>query len=128
MEVMTVLIPLPRYYNADASGTRVEVEDEKLMCTAEEAASEFEAGGRLFKYEDNQTNRGVWWNRGVLHWDVLAALEVDVPDTPENRAWFEDWAFEVLLDRFQQDAIYLKFVGGAATVTTSLVTKKREAI
>lgn len=92
MDVMTVLIPLPRYYNPDASGTRAEVEDEKLIRTAEEVAIRFEAGGRLFKYADERANRGVWWDRGVLQWDVLAALEVDVEDTEENRAWFAEWA------------------------------------
>jgi len=124
MEVMTVLIPLPRYYNPDASGARLAVEDEKLIQTAEEAAMAFEAGGELYKYDENDKRRGVWWNKGMLGWDVLAALEIDVPDTADNRAWFEEWAADVLLDRFQQDAIYVKFVGGGATVTPRLITKK----
>lgn len=124
MEIMTVLIPLPRYYTPDASGARAEVEDEKFTQTANEAAMVFEAGGELFKFERSDTRRGVWWNRGMLEWDVLAALEIDVPDTPENRAWFEDWAADVLLDRFQQAAFYVKFIGGGATVTTRLITKE----
>jgi hypothetical protein len=124
MEIMTVLIPLPRYYNPDASGTRREVEDAKLIQTADEAAMAFEAGGTLYKYERDDTRRGVWWNRGMLERDVLSALEIDVPDTPGNRAWFEAWAADVLLDRFQQTAIYVKFIGGGASVTTRLITKE----
>ena len=61
---------------------------------------------------------------GCFGWDVLAAFEIDVPDTPENRVWFEKWPEDVLLDRFKQDAIYLKFVGGGTAVTTRLVTRK----
>ena len=66
MELMSVVIPLPRYYNPDASGARRLVEDEKLVQTAEEAALAFEAGGELFKYDEDDRRRGVWWNSGVL--------------------------------------------------------------
>ena len=72
MEIMTVLIPLPRYYNRDASGMRREVEDEKFIETAEEIAKVFEGGGTIRKYDDDDKQRGFWWNKGIIEWDVLA--------------------------------------------------------
>lgn len=124
MEIMTVLIPLPRYYNRDASGMRREVEDEKFIETAEEIAKVFEGGGTIRKYDDDDKQRGFWWNKGIIEWDVLAMLETDVPDTPGNRAWFEEWAADKLLGRFQQAAIYVKFYGGGGSVTTRVITKE----
>ncbi len=53
---------------------------------------------------------GFWWNQGVVETDVLAILEVDLEDTEENRRRLESYAKEVLLSRFQQKAIYIKFV------------------
>ena len=38
-------------------------------------------------------------------------MEVDVPDTAETRLWLRAYARDVLRQRFQQKAIYLKFVG-----------------
>jgi hypothetical protein len=87
-------------------------------------AAVFEGGGTIRKYDDNDKQRGFWWNKGIIDWDVLAMLETDVPDTPENRAWFEEWAADKLVDRFQQAAIYVKFYGGGASVTTRLITKE----
>lgn len=43
--------------------------------------------------------------------DVLALIEVDVPDTTESREWLRAYARDVLRERFRQKAIYLKFVG-----------------
>ncbi len=48
---------------------------------------------------------------GSRRWDVLALIEVDVPDTTESREWLRTYARDVLLERFRQKAIYLKFVG-----------------
>jgi len=42
---------------------------------------------------------------------VLALIEVDVADTKESREWLRAYARDVLRERFQQKAIYLKFVG-----------------
>jgi len=42
--------------------------------------------------------------------DVLALLEADVPDTAASRAWLHAYARDVLCPRFQQKAIYVKFV------------------
>ncbi len=42
---------------------------------------------------------------------MLALVEVDVPDTPESRQRLREYARDVMLPRFRQKAIYLKFVG-----------------
>jgi hypothetical protein len=42
--------------------------------------------------------------------DTLALLELDAPDTAETRDWLRAYARDVLLNRFRQRAIYLKFV------------------
>jgi len=47
----------------------------------------------------------------IVDRDVLALIEVDVPDTTESREWLRAYARDVLRERFQQKAIYLKFVG-----------------
>ena len=41
----------------------------------------------------------------------LALLEVDFPDTAANRTKLISYARDVLKKRFEQDAIYVKFVG-----------------
>lgn len=42
--------------------------------------------------------------------DTLALLELDAPDTAETRDWLRTYARDVLLNRFRQKAIYLKFI------------------
>ncbi len=106
---VTVLLRLPLFYNPDASGYRAPVEDDKFRKTAEELARRF-GGGTLFVFR-SEPPRGFWWDKGVLDRDVLALVEVDVPDTAETRAWLRAYARDVLRQRFQQKAIYLKFVG-----------------
>jgi hypothetical protein len=43
--------------------------------------------------------------------DVLALIEVDVPDTEASRAWLRTYTRDVLCARFRQKTIYLKCVG-----------------
>ncbi len=115
--VVTVLIPLPVYYNADERGVRKAIEDEKFVLTAEEISHRF-GGGTLFRFADGQAE-GLWWNKGILHQDTLALLEVDVPDTARSRSWLRRYAETVLIERFEQEAIYLKFVGPVETLEIS---------
>jgi hypothetical protein len=68
------------------------------------------AEARFFVFRHDPP-RGFWWDEGVVDRDVLALIEVDVPDTPEARVWLRAYARDVLRRRFQQKAIYLKFVG-----------------
>lgn len=123
MTVVTVLVPLPILYNPDPAGNRRPVEDEKLRMAAEELARRF-GGGVLWRFPEGSAPTGFWWNRGILDIDTLAMLEVDVPDTEESRAWLEAYAENVLMERFEQEAIYLKFYGAGAAVTTVTVGKK----
>jgi hypothetical protein len=48
--------------------------------------------------------------------DTLALLEVDAPDTVDTRQWLRAYARDVLLERFRQKAIYLKFIGPVETL------------
>ncbi len=108
-KLICALIRLPMEYNADARGDRRRVEDEKFIQTAEEIAARF-GGGTLFRLEKGNP-KGFWWGQGVLYDDDLAAVEVDVPDTVESRAWLRDYAKRVLMKRFEQEAIYIKLIG-----------------
>jgi len=103
------LILLPVTYNPDAAGQRKPVEDVKFMMTAEEIAREF-GGGTIFRFQWGRAE-GFWWEKGVLFQDDLAVVEVDVPDSSASRQWLRRYAKDVLLERFQQEAIYIKFVG-----------------
>jgi len=55
---------------------------------------------------------GYWWNKGVVDLDTNALLELDMHDTKENRQWILRYAEKVLLKRFKQEAIYVRFVSG----------------
>lgn len=103
------LILLPVTYNPDALGRRSPVEDAKFLMTAEEIAKRF-GGGTIFRFQEGRA-QGVWWDKGVLFQDDLAVVEVDVPDSGASREWLRRYAKDVLMDRFQQEAIYIKFVG-----------------
>ena len=83
-QLMTVLIPLPAYYDADQYGVPKVVEDEAFVLTAQEISRQF-GGGTLFLFRHGEA-RGFWWSKGVLHRDTLALLEVDVPDTARRSA------------------------------------------
>ena len=78
------------------------------MRTAEELTKRFD-GCTLFRFPADPP-RGYWRDRGFVDRDVLALIEVDVPDTWESREWLRDYARDVLLSRFKQKAIYVKFV------------------
>jgi len=106
---ITVLLRLPVFYNPDATGHRASVEDDKFLDTADELARRF-GGGTLFIFRHDPP-RGFWWDQSVVDRDVLALIEVDVPDTTESRDWLRVYARDVLRERFRQKAIYLKFVG-----------------
>jgi hypothetical protein len=122
-KLVTILVPLPMYYNPDAAGRRRLIERRKFVRTAEEVAQRF-GGGTLWRWPPGVAPSGYWWNRGILNIDTLALLEVDIPDTKQNRAWFEKWARETLLPRFRQDAIYLRFYGSGRRM--AVVTVVRE--
>ena len=49
--------------------------------------------------------------------DVLAYISADLPDTEETREWVKSYTRTKLITRFQQDAIYLRWL----SVETELV-------
>ena len=106
---ITVLLRLPLFYNPDTTGHRAQVEDDKFLDTADELARRF-GGGTLFVFRHDPP-RGFWWDEGIVDRDVLALIEVDVPDTTESREWLRAYARNVLRKRFRQKTIYVKFVG-----------------
>jgi hypothetical protein len=122
-EVITVLVPLPLTYNPDARGRRCRIGEEKFQHTMTDIAKRF-GGGVLWRFKNDPPN-GYWWSRGYLSKDVLGLVEVDIPDTVEARAWLESYAETVLLKRFRQDAIYLKFVGPVKTTEVTAMRTRR---
>jgi hypothetical protein len=100
---VTVLLRLPVFYNPDAAGHRAPVEDEKFRQRADDLAGRF-GGGTLFIFRHDPP-RGFWWDQGIIDRDLLALIEVDVPDTAESRDWLRTYARGVLRERFRQKAI-----------------------
>jgi len=120
-EVVTVLIHLPVFYNPDRRGRRRRIGDEKFCLTAEEVARQFHGGGTLHVFAGGEA-RGFWWNTGIVDRDVLALLEVDVPDTDESRRWLRRYGQDILIKRFRQKAIYTKFIRQVEDLLVSEMT------
>jgi hypothetical protein len=38
-------------------------------------------------------------------------IEVDIPNKPWAKTWLKRYAHDVLIPRFEQEAIYIKFIG-----------------
>ncbi len=112
--IITALIHLPLFYNPQEQGSPQPVEEEKFIMTAEEIAKEF-GGGLLHRYLETPL-KGFWWSRNIVQRDDIALLEVDVPETRESREWLKSYARNILLHRFQQDAIYIKLVRPTETL------------
>lgn len=107
--MVTALIPLPLFYNPDKRGTCKPVEEGKFVRTGEEIAAKF--GGCCFHDRRHGEAIGFWWDKGIVYKDVHMLVEVDIPNTKTQRAALESYARDVLLKRFRQKAIYIKFVG-----------------
>ena len=120
--ITTLLMPLPTYYNADAQGVRKPIEKWKFTRTAEEISKHFDAGAELQVFRRDKPH-GFWWDRGLLAKDVLAYISADLPDTEETREWVKAYARAKLITRFQQDAIYLRWL----SVETEIV-RPRERV
>ncbi len=112
---VTVLIPLPTHYNRDRRGRRRTIERRKFDRTGDEVARLF-GGGTLSRFPPG-SYRGFWWDRGIVHRDVLALLEVDIPNTRGERARIVSYARRVLCPRFRQLAMYLRFIGPVDALT-----------
>ena len=104
--LVTALVVLPLSYNPDRLGHRRPIEQQKFVETCEEVALRF--GGGTF---DDRPRRGFWASRGIIYEDEVGILEVDIPNTEQDKAWLLDYAKKVLLERFEQEAMHIKFVG-----------------
>lgn len=106
----TALILLPVEYNADEAGRREPVEDEKFWVTVQEVTRELRVeGGTIQVYRDGNV-RGIWWDKGVVDRDTHAVIEIDIEDTAESREALRLYVERVLIDRFRQKAIFIRFV------------------
>ena len=107
--IITLLMPLPTFYNPDREGARKPIERWKFTRTAEEISRHFGAGAELQVFRRDRP-QGFWWDRGLLAKDVLAYISADLPDTEETRRWMHRYARTKLIGRFRQDAIYLRWL------------------
>lgn len=116
---VTALVYLPVFYNPDASGQRKPIEDEKFILTGEEVTTlyvtEIGTGGATLHLYREGGQQGFWWDRGIVDRDVLAVLEIDIVDSEETRERLRKFARDVLLNRFRQRAIYIKWFGPIET-------------
>lgn len=106
-EKITALIILPKYYNPDNQGHRKAVERRKCILTAKEITklfADFDGGCTL--HWDPKT--GFWGKHGKIMQDDIVLLEVDIPADGKQR--LIKYARDVLKRRFQQEAIYIKFL------------------
>lgn len=107
---VTALIVLPLYYNPDEQNRRLRIERNKFAVTGKEITYQFGGGlVRLVPAEEGKT-KGLWFEKGIIWEDDIAVLEADMFDTEENRSWLKEYARDILLKRFEQEAIYIKFV------------------
>ena len=106
---VVALVVLPERYNMGAPGLGRSVEEDKFERTMAEIAARF-GGGVLWRFR-REAPKGFWWDRGVLYRDEMSVLEVDLPNDASAKRWLAGYARETLLERFGQEAIYIKFVG-----------------
>ena len=71
--IITLLMPLPTYYNPDTQGVRKPIEKWEFTRTAEEISKHFDAGAELQVFRRDKSH-GFWWDRGLLAKDVLAYI------------------------------------------------------
>lgn len=101
---VTALIELPIYYNPDETGPRQQIDENKFQDTYKEISLKF--GGCIV----HPMGKGFWWDRGVYWEDDMVLVEVDVPDEEESRIWLLQYLKNTLLQRFKQEAIYIKWI------------------
>ncbi len=108
---VAVLIPLPIFYPPAARGDQgLEIPGEEFDKTAKEITEALQEGAVTWRFPAGDP-KGFWWDKGFVDRDVLGLVEFDMEDTPtENRAWVRKDAKDVLLQRFRQKAIYVRFI------------------
>lgn len=109
-------------YNPDTRGLRRRVEKEKYQRTMDEIAAKF-GGGFLWDF-GRQSPKGFWWDRGVLYKDEVNLVEVDIPNESSAKSWLIRYACDTMTRRFEQEAIYIKFVGPIEVQVVRIARKK----
>lgn len=110
MKHVMVWIYLSEYYNPDEKGDILKVEEKKILMTADEIALNLAGGGTLRENPRAENITGIWHDSGKRYLDKIRILEFDVVDNKENRDWVINYCKEILLERFKQEAIYVKFI------------------
>ncbi|MFQ5688030.1 MAG: hypothetical protein ACE5GV_15390, partial [Candidatus Scalindua sp.] len=62
----------------------------------------------------------IWFDEGLIFRDDIRILEFDIEDNKENRNLIIQYVKEVLLKRFNQIAIYVKFIPFIEPVTVKV--------
>lgn len=68
--------------------------------------------------------KGFWWDRGLLYKDEDNVIEVDIPNESSAKRWLIRYARETVAPRFEQEAIYIKFVGPIEVHLVRIARKK----
>lgn len=104
-KMVAAQIFLPEYYNIGSAGRRLKIEERKYKETAEELTTIF-GGGTWYK-----DRKGSWLGKtGKIHEDRIRVFEIDMIDSIRNKRRIKNYITEILVARFDQEAIYLRFV------------------
>jgi hypothetical protein len=111
---VTALIYLPEYYNLSDKGKKKKIEKKKFSQTAEEIALDISGGGTWHRESPHYYRHkdGIWYDpeTSELYRDNIRIFEFDVRDSKKMRDTVIDYVKDTLLRRFEQIAIYVKFV------------------
>ena len=114
--MVTAVIVLPEYFNPDSTGHRVLIAEKAFFDTANDLTKLF-GGATVLRYRDVDAV-GYWHHKGVVERDALRVIDCDIDDTDVCRGKLLQYVDEVVLERFQQTAIYVKFVPCQAHLLT----------
>lgn len=103
-EFVIALVPIP----FDGPRSQKRSHERALIATAEELACKF--GGGVLWRPGRGLKQGYWWKQGIVQRQDISLIEVDVPDRASNMRWLRTYVASTLLQRFQQEAIYVQFV------------------
>lgn len=108
MAMFTVQVFLPIDYYPGEDGVVQKVEEEKFKKTMEDIALTISGGG--FLRESPESIHGIWTDKEETFWDDIKIIEFDVEDTKSTRRKIIKYVRDVLLNRFGQIAIYVRFI------------------
>jgi len=121
-DLCTVLIMLPTKYNPDEKGERRPIPLGDVQKTSIEILEKFDQCSTI----DPFPKVGLWKRSGIIDdivEDVNVTLELDNVSQKKKNALVK-YCREVLLDRFQQEAIHMRFIPKKMLYDVSIVTRK----